>query len=47
MVRCSARIISLQPDLQYIFNPGGGVLNPDGSLRRNALVIGVRSSLNF
>jgi carbohydrate-selective porin OprB len=42
MVRCSARIISLQPDLQYIFNPGGGVLNPDGSLRRNALVIGVR-----
>lgn len=37
----------LQPDLQYIFNPGGGVLNPDGSLRRNALVIGVRSSLNF
>jgi porin len=37
----------LQPDLQYIFNPGGGVLNPDGTLRRNALVIGVRSSLNF
>jgi porin len=37
----------LQPDLQYIFNPDGGVLNPDGSLRRNALVIGVRSSLNF
>ena len=24
--------------------PAGGVLNPDGSLRRNALVIGVRSS---
>ena len=38
---------SVQPDLQYIINPGGGVLNPDGSLRRNALVIGVRSSLNF
>jgi porin len=37
----------LQPDLQYIFDPGGGVLNPDGTLRRNALVIGVRSSLNF
>jgi porin len=37
----------LQPDLQYIINPGGGVLNSDGSLRRNALVIGVRSSLNF
>ena len=37
----------LQPDLQYVINPGGGVLNSDGSLRRNALVIGVRSSLNF
>jgi porin len=37
----------LQPDLQYVINPGGGVLNADGSLRRNALVIGVRSSLNF
>ena len=37
----------LQPDLQYVFNPGGGVLNPDGSLRRNALVIRVRSLINF
>jgi porin len=37
----------LQPDLQYVINPGGGVLNSDGSLRRNALVIGVRSFINF
>jgi porin len=37
----------LQPDLQYVINPGGGVLNPDGELRRNALVIGVRSFLKF
>jgi porin len=37
----------LQPDLQYVINPGGGVLNPDGSARRNALVIGLRSLLNF
>jgi porin len=37
----------LQPDLQYIINPGGGVLNPDGSPRRNALVVGLRSLLNF
>jgi porin len=37
----------LQPDLQYVINPGGGVLNSDGSLRRNALVIGIRSLLNF
>ena len=37
----------LQPDLQYVINPGGGVLNADGGLRRNAVVIGVRSLLNF
>jgi porin len=37
----------LQPDLQYVINPGGGVLNADGSLRKNALVIGVRSLLIF
>ena len=37
----------LQPDLQYVINPGGGVLNSDGSLRKNALVIGVRSFINF
>jgi porin len=37
----------LQPDMQYIINPGGGVLNLDGSLRGNALVIGVRTTLNF
>jgi porin len=38
---------TLQPDLQYIIRPGGGVLNPDGSLRPNAWVVGVRTSLNF
>ena len=37
----------LQPDLQYVINPGGGVLDSDGSLRKNALVVGVRSFLNF
>jgi porin len=37
----------LQPDLQYVINPGGGVLNSDGSPRRNAIVIGVRSFINF
>jgi porin len=37
----------VQPDLQYIINLGGGVLNPDGTLRKNAWVIGVRSSINF
>jgi porin len=38
---------TLQPDLQYIIRPGGGVLNPDGGLRPNAWVVGVRTSLNF
>jgi len=39
--------LTLQPDLQYIFNPGGGVLNPDGSRRRDALVLGLRSVITF
>lgn len=30
-----------------IFNPGGHVQNPDGSIRRNALVLGLRSALTF
>jgi porin len=38
---------TLQPDLQYIIRPGGGVLNPDGSVRPNAWVVGLRTSLNF
>ena len=38
---------TLQPDLQYIIRPGGGVLNPDGSLRPNAWVVGLRTLLNF
>jgi porin len=38
---------TLQPELQYIIQPGGGVLNPDGKLRPNAWVIALRSTLNF
>ncbi|MGZ5812299.1 MAG: carbohydrate porin [Xanthobacteraceae bacterium] len=37
----------LQPEVQYIVRPGGGVLNSDGSLRRNTWVIALRSALNF
>jgi carbohydrate-selective porin OprB len=37
----------LQPDLQYVINPGGSVLNADGTIRKNALVLGVRTFLNF
>jgi porin len=38
---------TVQPDLQYIIRPGGGVLDPDGSLRPNAWIVGLRTSLNF
>ena len=37
----------LQPEIQYIFRPGAGVLNSDGSFRQNAWVIALRSALNF
>ncbi len=39
--------MTMQPDLQRIFHPGGNVLNPDGSQRRDALVLAVRSTLTF
>jgi porin len=38
---------TLQPQIQYIVHPGGGVLNSDGSVRPDALVIGIRSALRF
>jgi porin len=38
---------TLQPDVQYIIRPGGGVLNPDGNLRPNAWVIAIRSAFSF
>ncbi len=39
----------LQPDLQYVFNPGGGLANPDDSGQRikNETVIGLRTSILF
>jgi porin len=41
----------LQPDVQYVFNPGGGVANPDypgstGTLG-NELVVGLRTNITF
>ena len=35
------------PELQYIIRPGGAVLSNDGSIRPNAWVVAIRSSLNF
>ena len=38
----------LQPDLQYVFNPGGGVADPDtGAQVRNELVLGLRTNILF
>jgi len=39
----------LQPDAQYVFNPGGGVLNPNGNGRRvgDELVVGLRTNILF
>jgi porin len=38
---------TVQPDFQYVWNPGGNVLNDDGSLRKNAAVFGIRTSINY
>jgi len=39
----------LQPDLQYVFNPGGGVVDPSDPAHRigNELVLGVRVNVLF
>ncbi len=41
--------LTLQPDAQYIFDPGGGIADPDAPDRRiaNELVLGVRSTIVF
>ena len=39
----------LQPDFQYVFNPGGGVLNPNvaGQQIKDEAVIGLRMNILF
>ena len=39
----------IQPDLQYVWNPGGGIQDPNAPSRRlrNELVLGVRTSILF
>ncbi|MDB5363612.1 MAG: Carbohydrate-selective porin OprB [Rhodospirillales bacterium] len=41
--------LQLQPDLQYVMNPGGGVANPsaDGQRIKNELVFGLRTNILF
>lgn len=39
----------LQPDFQYIFDPGGGLANPNAPVRRlgDAVVFGLRTAITF
>jgi len=39
----------VQPDIQYVFNPGGGIVNPNNPTEsvKNELVIGVRTNITF
>jgi porin len=39
----------IQPDAQYFFNPGAGVVNPTNSMQKvkNEAVIGIRSTITF
>jgi porin len=39
----------VQPDIQYVFNPGAGILNPNeaGSKIKNELVLGLRTNILF
>ncbi len=41
--------LQLQPDLQYVINPGAGVLNPDDNSRRlqNEIIAGIRAITTF
>jgi porin len=40
---------AVQPDFQYVFSPGGGILNPNQpvKLQGNAAVLGVRTMITF
>ena len=39
----------LQPDIQYVINPGGGLANPNEPTQtiKNELVIGLRTNITF
>jgi porin len=39
----------IQPDIQYVFNPGGGIVNPNNPTQkvRNETVLGVRTNITF
>jgi porin len=39
----------VQPDIQYVFNPGGGIANPNAPAKRvgNELILGLRTNILF
>ena len=39
----------VQPDFQYVFNPGGGILNPNQPTQRigNEAIFGLRNTMTF
>jgi porin len=41
--------LQIQPDAQFVLNPGGGVMNPDDPTSRlhNEVVVGVRANITF
>ncbi len=41
--------VQLQPDLQYVFNPGAGIANPNhpNQAIKNEAVLGMRVTLTF
>jgi porin len=41
--------LQLQPDFQYVINPGGGILNPNQPTKRiaDAAIFGLRASVTF
>jgi porin len=41
--------LQVQPDFQYVFNPGDGILNPDNPTQRigNELILGTRATITF
>ena len=38
---------TLQPDLQYVMRPGGGLAGNDGRRLKNATVMGLRATINY
>ena len=41
--------LNLQPDFQYVFNPGGGIANPNAPTQKvgNEAVLGLRTTILF